>query len=176
MTLQYGLTPAPAAQPRNALYGQTISISIALLVKLATATIADTNKWIRIPLATALSIATMARLGITHPPAGASAVLFAANEQFGGIYMGLMLLGNIIAVITATLFNNLNAKRQYPIYWRMAPENWTDWAMGTLEGCLPYFRNKKMRKEDELRETERKMKASLRMSIAAHKDQRCLIK
>ena len=171
MTLQYGLTPAPAAQPRNALYGQTISISIALLVKLATATIADTSKWIRIPLATALSIATMTRLGITHPPAGASAALFAANERLDGIYMGLMLFGNIIAVITATLFNNLNAKRQYPIYWRMVPESWTNWAMGMLEDCVPYFRNRKMRKEDELRESERVMKASLRMSIAAHKSQ-----
>lgn len=32
MTLQYGLTAAPASQPRNALYGQVISISIALIV------------------------------------------------------------------------------------------------------------------------------------------------
>jgi len=163
MTLQYGLTPAPASQPRNAFYGQTIAISIALLVKLATATIF--HEWIRIPVATALAIATMTRLGITHPPAGASAAIFASNESFDVINMALMLLGNTIAVFTATLINNLNDTKQYPVYWRLFPESWSNLTMALLEEHVPYYRNKKMEREEEVREGQRKMKASLRMSI-----------
>ena len=67
MTLQYGLTPAPASQPRNVVYGQTISLSIALIMNL----IVPATTWVRVPLTTALAIATMCKMGITHPPAGA---------------------------------------------------------------------------------------------------------
>ena len=88
--------------------------------------------------------------------------------------MGLMLLGNIIAVFTATLFNNLNVKRQYPIYWRLVPTSWSNFATALLEELVPYFRNKKMKKEDELQESQRMMSASLRMSMVEIKRQRSL--
>ena len=69
MTLQYGLTPAPASQPRNALYGQVMSLSIALVVNLFMPV-----GLIRVPFTTALVIATMCKMGITHPPAGGKRV------------------------------------------------------------------------------------------------------
>lgn len=125
MTLQYGLTPAPASQPRNAIYGQTIAISIALLVKLVPTEII--TSWLKPPIATALAVATMAKMGIIHPPAGASAALFSATDRLDGVFFALMLLGNVIAILTAIFINNINDKKQYPIYYAFVPESWTKW-------------------------------------------------
>ena len=113
MTLQYGLTAAPASQPRNALYGQIVSVSIALVVN----TFIPSTSYSRVPLTTALAIASMCKLGVIHPPAGAAAALFASDDRFDVAFLGLFLLGNLIAISTAILINNLNDKKQYPIYY-----------------------------------------------------------
>ena len=78
-----------ASQPRNAILGQTISISIALGMMY---TSLDTN--LRKSLGTALAICIMARLGVTHPPAGAAALIFTGGGYSWG-HMGIMLAGNI---------------------------------------------------------------------------------
>ena len=113
MTLQFGLTAAPASQPRSIIFGQAISITIALGVS-------NLDKWltmyIRQSLATAIAIAVMAKLGVTHPPAGASALLFSSGD-WSWDNMGLMLIGNAMAIFVATICNNLNDKRQYPTFW-----------------------------------------------------------
>ena len=120
MTLQYGLTAAPASQPRNALYGQIVSISIALVINKF---IPSTSYW-RVPLTTSLAIASMCKLGVIHPPAGAAAAIFASDDRFDGIYFGFMLVGNVIAICIAILINNLNDKKQYPIYYAFVGERW----------------------------------------------------
>lgn len=67
-------------------------------------------------LATALAVAAMVKLGITHPPAGAFALVF-ASEKLGWGSVSMVLIANVIAVLMATLINNLSTKRQYPLYW-----------------------------------------------------------
>ena len=111
MTLQYSLTAAPASQPRNALLGQTISLAIALGI---TYTSITTN--LKKALGTSLAICIMARLGITHPPAGASAMLFSGGD-YSWIHMAIMLGGNVLAIIAATVINDMNDRRQYPTTW-----------------------------------------------------------
>mmetsp|Transcript_19172 Transcript_19172/g.26576 ORF Transcript_19172/g.26576 Transcript_19172/m.26576 type:complete len:529 (-) Transcript_19172:207-1793(-) len=124
MTLLYGLTPAPASQPRNALYGQSVSISIALLMELCT----FLPDWFRVPFAVSLAIATMSKLGITHPPAGASAVIFSTmNIENKWSFFLLLLLGNAVVILLATLVNNLSEKRQYPIYWEFGVGRCVQW-------------------------------------------------
>mmetsp|Transcript_28467 Transcript_28467/g.42079 ORF Transcript_28467/g.42079 Transcript_28467/m.42079 type:complete len:590 (+) Transcript_28467:189-1958(+) len=121
MTLIYGLTPAPASQPRNALFGQSVSISIAVLMGMCDTFLPD---WFRIPFAVSLAIATMSKLGITHPPAGASAVIFSTMKiDSKGYYFLLLLMGNVLAISLATLVNNLSEKRQYPIYWEFGVDS-----------------------------------------------------
>ena len=71
---------------------------------------------VRKALATALAIMCMARLGVTHPPAGAAALLFAGGQYSWG-HMGIMLAGNILAILSATVINDMNVKRQYPTFW-----------------------------------------------------------
>ena len=118
MTLQYSLTAAPASQPMNAILGQAISLAIAIGI----GSISGMDLWIRQSLATALAIMTMAKLGLTHPPAGAAALIFASGNNSWGNY-AMMLVGNCIAIITATLINNFNMRRQYPMTWQVG------WAM-----------------------------------------------
>ena len=120
MTLQYGLTAAPASQPRNAFYGQIVSISIALVINTF---VPSTSYW-RVPLTTALAIASMCKLGVIHPPAGAAAAIFASDDRFDGVYFGFMLVGNVIAICIAILINNLNDKKQYTIYYAFVGERW----------------------------------------------------
>ena len=120
MTLQYGLTAAPASQPRNALYGQVISISIALIVNVV---IPATSEWVRVPVTSALAVSTMCKAGMIHPPAGAAAVIFSSSDR-SPVYFGLLLVGNVIAIFYAILINNLNDKKQYPVYYAFIGERW----------------------------------------------------
>jgi len=112
MTLQYGLTAAPASQPRNAIVGQVLGLLIAHGVGQAD----SLEPWLKQTLATSLAIGAMVKFGVTHPPAGAAALLF-SNGSRTWQQIGMMILGNIIAILCATFFNNLNDKRQYPTFW-----------------------------------------------------------
>ena len=116
MTLQYGLTAAPASQPRNAIVGQTLSLFIAYGI----GSIEEMDLWLKQTLATSLAIAVMVKLGVTHPPAGAAALLFASGlpslQQ-----VGMMIFGNVIAIVFAAIINNANEKRQYPTFWGLRP-------------------------------------------------------
>jgi CBS-domain-containing membrane protein len=112
VTLLYGLTSAPASQPRSAIAGQTIAMTISLAISYAD----NVSIWMRQALATSLAVATMAKLGVIHPPAGAAALLFASGS-FGWGNMLFVLVGNVIAIGAATLINNFSEYRQYPIFW-----------------------------------------------------------
>jgi len=112
MTLQFGLTAAPASQPRNCVLGQLFSLTVALVFVY----IDGMSGWLRQCLATSISIGGMMKLGIVHPPAGATAFIFSGGG-FGWPSMASMLLGNLLAIACATLINNWNEKRQYPTFW-----------------------------------------------------------
>ena len=107
---------APASQPRNAILGQALALSISLGVSYAD----FIPLWARQSVATSLSIAGMVKLGIIHPPAGAAAMLFSTGK-FGWMNMAFMLFANVLAIAAATLINNMSNKRQYPNYWGFRP-------------------------------------------------------
>ena len=111
MTLVFSLTSAPASQPRNCILGQFVSLFIAYGIGRS-----PIDRRIKACISTSLSISLMARLGVTHPPAGASAMIFSAGT-YSVAQIGAMLLGNVIAVLLASWFNNLSDKRQYPTAW-----------------------------------------------------------
>ena len=66
MMLLYGLTPSPSAQPRNAIVGQAMSMTIGMSVSYMT----FIPLWLRQSLGTSLAIAAMVKRGILHAPAG----------------------------------------------------------------------------------------------------------
>ncbi len=113
-TLHYSLGDCPPAQPRNVILGSTLSGSIALLTTYIPETIISST--VRIAFATSFSIASMAALGIPHPPGGAISLVFALGHHHWG-HLLLTICGCWIAVFLATVTNNLNDKRQYPQYW-----------------------------------------------------------
>ncbi len=114
MTLQYGLTAAPASQPRNAVMGQVVAGAISLAFTSIPEYILAT--WLRRAIGPAIAIAVMVKLGLTHPPAGAHAVLYASGKYNFAFY-ALVVVSTVISIIPATLVNNMSRKRQYPIYW-----------------------------------------------------------
>jgi CBS-domain-containing membrane protein len=116
MTLQYGLTAAPASQPRNAILGQTIGLLIAHGV----GQVENMDPWLKQTLATSLAISVMVKFGVTHPPAGAAALLF-SNGNRTWQQIGMMILGNVVAIVCAAIFNNLSERRQYPTFWGLRP-------------------------------------------------------
>lgn len=117
LTLQFSLTAAPASQPRNALYGQLLSLSLAVLGRHHLAGVLPNR--LLVPLIAALAIATMTKLGIPHPPAAAAVIaLFAQPNGFNVLTALLVFVGNLVAVCLAILINNLSDKRQYPVYWK----------------------------------------------------------
>ena len=59
------------------------------------------------------------KAGITHPPAGASALLIASNPKFSLSLLPPVLISNFIAIFMSTLINNLSEKRQYPTFFYM---------------------------------------------------------
>jgi len=114
ITLQYGLTSAPAAQPRNVILGQIVAGAIALPFTYIPTWIL--SPWIRQAFGPACSILAMVKLGVVHPPAGAAAVIFASGS-YDWIFYVLMILASVLFIFPAVLINNMSKKRQYPTYW-----------------------------------------------------------
>ena len=115
-TLQCSLTDAAPAQPRNVLCGSALCGCIALLSTNIPEEIVPL--WLRISLATSLSISSMARLGVMHPPGGAIALVFSMGGH-GTIQLAFTLVCCSLAVLVSTVVNNLNENRQYPRYWNI---------------------------------------------------------
>jgi len=63
-----------------------------------------------------------------------------------------MLLGNLIAIATSILINNLNDKKQYPMYYAFVREGTKDKIVNALECVLPYFKRRKLEREQVLQD------------------------
>lgn len=113
--LVYGVIESPLAQPRNLVGGHFISAIIGVSIqKLLPELI-----WLAAPLAVSLSIVFMQITKTLHPPGGATALIAIAGSEkvkaLGYWYViSPVLLGTIILLITALIFNNMSSKRHYP--------------------------------------------------------------
>ena len=114
-TLVYGLTSAPASQPRNAIYGSIISGCAGLIASYIPFSLIN----LRLALALSLSNSCMARFGVTHPPGGALSLILSMDNNYDWLSLLLYLICVLIAIMVGTLINNLNEKRTYPQYWNM---------------------------------------------------------
>ena len=120
MTLLYGLSSAPASQPRNVILGQAVAGAISMSFTYIPESIMST--WMRRAVGPAFAITTMVKLGIPHPPAGAHSVIYASG-LYGWKFYFLVVLASIVSVAPATIVNNLSQKRQYPTFWGYAPSH-----------------------------------------------------
>jgi CBS-domain-containing membrane protein len=82
----------------------------------------ESLRWLAASLSTALAIVVMQLTGTTHPPAGATALLPATNDEIWHLswyYLPIVLLSSALLLVVALLLNNV--QRRYPVFW-IAPQ------------------------------------------------------
>lgn len=110
--LIFGAPDSPLAQPRNVVGGHCIATLISLtLLHLFGA------EWWVMALAVATSIGVMQLTSTLHPPAGATPLVVIMTKASWSFFFVPVLLGALILVSCAVLFNNLARDRSYPKYW-----------------------------------------------------------
>lgn len=110
--LVFGVPDAPMAQPRNVIFGHTLSA----VAGVATVMLFGLTWWSP-AVGTALALLIMLLTKTTHPPGGATA-LFAVMSQANFSYIFTPIIaGAVILVIIGLLVNNLSPNRHYPRYW-----------------------------------------------------------
>lgn len=116
--LVFAVSQSPLAQPRNILGGHVISAIIGVTVYQF---IGD-SPMLAMTIAVPLAIAAMDMIGVLHPPGGATAFITAAGGEaihtLGYWYvLTPCMLGSIILIMIALIFNNVPKEQQYPLFW-----------------------------------------------------------
>ncbi|HSD08356.1 HPP family protein [Flavobacterium sp.] len=115
--LIYGIIQSPFSQPRNLVGGHLVSALVGVTVhKLAPDII-----WIAAPLAVSLAIILMQITKTLHPPGGATALIAIIGSDkikaLGYTYvLSPVLVGVLILLLVALVFNNMTANRYYPTH------------------------------------------------------------
>lgn len=115
--LIYGVIESPLAQPRNLIGGHVVSAIIGVTVQQFVPDII----WLTAPIAVSLSIVFMQITKTLHPPGGATALIAVtgsdAIKNLGYWYViSPVLIGTLILLFVAIIFNNITSKRKYPTY------------------------------------------------------------
>jgi len=124
MVLQFSLTAAPAAQPRNSFFGFILAISIVMVNKILLHHLAGLPQWFHASLGPSLAIFAKQKCGFVHPPAGAAAIVFALSKKSIAsdfLHSAVFMVADLVAITLAVLLNNLSDTRQYPMYWKLNP-------------------------------------------------------
>lgn len=113
--LIFGAIQSPLAQPRNLVLGHVLSATIGVTVYKTMPNIL----WINAPLAVSLSIVVMQITKTLHPPGGAAALIAIIGtdkvKNLGYWYvLSPVLVGTLILLTVALIFNNLTPNRKYP--------------------------------------------------------------
>lgn len=113
--LVYGVIQSPLAQPRNLIGGHLVSALVGVTVQKFVPDII----WLTAPLAVSLSIVLMQITKTLHPPGGATALIAVTGsahlKSIGYWYvLSPVLVGAVILLLVALIFNNMTSNRQYP--------------------------------------------------------------
>lgn len=110
--LIFGASDSPLAQPRNVIGGHCI----ATLISLTLLHLFGSDWWV-MAIAVATSIGVMQLTSTLHPPAGATPLVVIMTKATWSFLFMPVLIGAVILVACAVLFNNLIEDRHYPKYW-----------------------------------------------------------
>lgn len=106
------LPDTPFAQPRNVIGGHVVSTLMGLLFLHFIG-----PEWWSMALSLAFALSAMQLLRVAHPPAGSNPfIVFLGGAQWDFL-LTPTLIGAILLVLVALLYNNLASDRHYPKYW-----------------------------------------------------------
>ena len=106
------LPNSPFAQPRNVIIGHFITTLIGLIFYNLVS-----SDWWSMALALAFAIAAMQLLRVPHPPAGSNPfIVFLLGANWDYLWMPTV-IGAILIVVVALIYNNISKDRSYPKYW-----------------------------------------------------------
>jgi len=107
--LLFSVPASPLSQPINVLAGHMLASIVALALR-----VFFPNIWWAVGIAVGLSIALMAALRITHPPAGADPIVIFMLDPEIDFLVAPVFLGSIVLIATAVFTHRL-AGIPYPI-------------------------------------------------------------
>lgn len=108
----FGFSDVPFAQPRNVIAGHLLATLTGLIfLHLAG------PQWWSMALAVAIAIAVMMATRTTHPPAASNPVIVMLIHPGWDFLVTPTLLGAVLIVLVALVYNNLHPEKQYPKYW-----------------------------------------------------------
>lgn len=110
--LVFAYPQSPFAQPRNVVGGHCI----ATLTGLVFLSLLGAHWW-SMALAVGTAIALMLLARMPHPPAGSNPLIVMLAGAGWDFFFTPTLLGSLILVGVALLYNNWGQGRRYPTYW-----------------------------------------------------------
>jgi CBS-domain-containing membrane protein len=110
--LMFGFPEHPFSQPRNVVAGHFLSsfTGLAFLTVLG-------PHWWSMALAAGASISVMQLTRTLHPPAGSNPLIIMLAMPKWDFLLFPTLVGALILIVVAILFNNLMDGQTYPKYW-----------------------------------------------------------
>ena len=110
--LIFGFPDAPFSQPRNVVVGHVLSSLIGV-----TALTLFGPHWWAGGIAAGAAIAAMMATRTVHPPAGSNPVIVFMSQPGWAFVIYPTLVGALLLIALALVFNNSTRKTTYPIYW-----------------------------------------------------------
>ncbi|MDO5102923.1 MAG: HPP family protein [Lautropia sp.] len=110
--LVFAYPQSPFAQPRNVIGGHFIA-SLTGLVFMAI----FGAQWWSMALAVGSAVALMLVFRMPHPPAGSNPLIVMLGGAGWSFLLTPTLIGSLIIVLVALIYNNLSHPRRYPTYW-----------------------------------------------------------
>jgi CBS-domain-containing membrane protein len=119
----FSLFPAPVAQPRNVIGGNTIggAVGVAVFKLFSEFGVEEDFKWVAGGLAVAITVALQERTRTVHPPGGATSLIFvlgpASVQETGWLYVLFPACFAACVVVAVGFAFNRAVGRTYPQYW-----------------------------------------------------------
>lgn len=110
--LIFGYPDVPFSQPRNIILGHFISSLVGLVFLTVFG-----PAWWAVALAVGTAIAIMMLTRTVHPPAGSNPVIVFLTQPVWDFLLFPTLIGALILVAAALVYNNLSRETNYPKYW-----------------------------------------------------------
>lgn len=110
--LIFAYPDVPFSQPRNIVGGHFLSSLVGLIFLYAFG-----PQWWSVALAVGTAIALMMVTRTVHPPAGSNPVIIYLAQPTWGFLLTPTLVGALILVMVAVVYNNASREARYPKYW-----------------------------------------------------------